>query len=242
MKLKGKKLDGLKLINWDSTESVSFQKQYILICAILLLIMMIYMVRLWYLQVLQGESYRFQSENNRIRIEDIAAPRGIIFDRNGVPIVENRPAYDLVIIREDIDDLDGTIKELARLCERNPDEFSSIIEANKAVPRFVPLRLLSDLDRDCLARVEARRIRLPGVVIQLEPKREIQMERIGCAPDRVPQRDHRSRAQERKISGLLFRRGYWQSWDRKRLREVPAREQGRAAARGRRCRQKGPPA
>ena len=106
MKTKGKKLDGLKLINWESAESVSSQKQYMLICAIMLLLMMIYMVRLWHLQVLQGESYRFQSENNRIRIEEIAAPRGIIFDRNGVPIVENRPAYNLVIIREDISDLD----------------------------------------------------------------------------------------------------------------------------------------
>ncbi len=172
MKTKGKKFDGLKLINWENMESVSFQKQYMLICALLLLIVGIYMVRLWYLQVLQGESYRFQSENNRIRVEEIAAPRGIIFDRNGVPIVENRPAYHLVIIREDIADLEGTVKELARLCERNPDEFFSIIEANRAVPKFVPLRLASDLDRDCLARMEAQRIRLPGVVIQLEPKRE----------------------------------------------------------------------
>jgi len=172
MKTKGKKIDGIKLINWESTESVSFQKQYILICAIMLLLMMIYMVRLWHLQVLQGDSYRYQSENNRIRIEEIAAPRGIIFDRNGVPIVENRPAYNLVIIREDISDLEATVKELARLCERDPDEFFSIIEANKATPKFVPLRLASDLDRDCLARIEARRIRLPGVVIQLEPKRE----------------------------------------------------------------------
>ncbi len=172
MKTKGKKLDGLKLINWESAESVSFQKQYILLCACMLLLMMIYMVRLWHLQVLQGESYRFQSENNRIRIEEISAPRGIIFDRNGVPIVENRPAYNLVIIREDISDLEATIKELARLCDRDPDEFFSIIEANKATPKFVPLRLASDLDRDCLARIEAQRIRLPGVVIQLEPKRE----------------------------------------------------------------------
>ena len=172
MKTKGAKLDGLKLINWESGESVSFQKQYMLICAIMLLLMMIYMVRLWHLQVLQGESYRFQSENNRIRIEEIAAPRGIIFDRNGVPIVENRPAYNLVIIREDISDLEGTIRELARLCDRDPDEFFSIIEANKAAPKFVPLRLASDLDRDYLARIEAQRIRLPGVVIQLEPKRE----------------------------------------------------------------------
>ena len=172
MKTKGKKLDGIKLINWDNSESVSFQKQYMMICAIMLLLMMIYMVRLWHLQVLQGESYRFQSENNRIRMEEISAPRGIIFDRNGVPIVENRPAYNLVIIREDVTDLDATIKELARLCERDPDEFFSVIEANKAAPKFVPLRLASDLDRDCLARIEARRISLPGVVIQLEPKRD----------------------------------------------------------------------
>ena len=171
-KTKGKKLDGLKLINWENAESVSFQRQYIQISAIMLLLMMVYMVRLWYLQVLQGEFYRYQSENNRIRVEDIVAPRGIIFDRNGVTIVENRPAYNLVIIREDISDLDGTIEELARLCQRNPDEFFSVIEANKASPKFVPIRLASDIDRDCLARVEAQRIRLPGVEIELEPKRE----------------------------------------------------------------------
>ncbi len=172
METKGDKLDGLKLINWESSEAVSVQKQYILFCAVVVLITMIYLVQLWHLQVILGQSYRFQSENNRIRVEEIAAPRGIIFDRNGVPIVENRPAYHLVIIREDISDLEGTINELARLCERNPDEFFSIIEANKTTPKFVPLRLASDLDRDCLARIEAQRIRLPGVFIQLEPKRE----------------------------------------------------------------------
>ncbi|MFZ2445963.1 MAG: penicillin-binding protein 2 [Syntrophobacteraceae bacterium] len=167
-----KKTDGLKIINWESTESVSFQKQHIILCGVLVIFLMIYLLRLWHLQVLQGSSYRFQSENNRMRIEEISAPRGIIFDRNGVPIVENRPAYHLVVIREDIRDLDATIRELARLSERNPEDFFSIIEANRTTPKFVPLRLAADLDRDCLARIEAQRIRLPGVVIQLEPKRE----------------------------------------------------------------------
>ena len=59
MKTRGKKLDGVKLINWERAESVSSQKQYILICAIMLLLMMIYMVRLWHLQVLQGEFLPF---------------------------------------------------------------------------------------------------------------------------------------------------------------------------------------
>lgn len=172
MKRKGDKFDGFKLINWENSESLSFHKQYLLICAVVVVLMMVYMVRLWHLQVILGESYKFQSENNRIRVEEIAVPRGIIFDRNGVPIVENRPAYHLVIIREDIADLAGTINELARLCERSPDEFFSIIEANKSTPKFVPLRLASDLDRDCLARIEAQLVRLPGVVVELEPKRE----------------------------------------------------------------------
>ncbi len=170
--MKNKKPIGLKIINWESTETVSFQRQHFALYAILLVFLMIYLLRLWHLQVLEGSSYRFQSENNRIRIEEISSSRGIIFDRAGVPIVENRPAYHLVIIREDIRDLDGTLRELARLCERNPDDFFAIVEANRTTPKFMPLRIASDLDRDCLARIEAQRIRLPGVVIQLEPKRE----------------------------------------------------------------------
>ncbi len=178
--MKEKKSDSLKVINWGSTESGVSQKQHIFLGGMLILVFMVYIVRLWHLQVLQGESYRFQSENNRIRIEDISAPRGIIFDRNGVPIVENRPAYHLVIIREDIRDMDGTIRELARLCERNPEDFFAVLEANRTVPKFLPLRLAGDLDRDALARVEAQRVRLPGVLIQLEPKREYKFNGSGA--------------------------------------------------------------
>ncbi|MDR3556120.1 MAG: penicillin-binding protein 2 [Syntrophobacteraceae bacterium] len=172
MKTKGRKLDGPKLINLENAESVSFKKQYIVFFAVLLLVMMIYLARLWYLQALCGQYYRYQSENNRIRVEDVEAPRGIIFDRNGVPIVENRPAYDLMIVREDVKDLNGTIEELARLCECDPSDLFSIVDANKATPKFVPIRLVSDIDRDCLARVAAELIRLPGVEIEIAPKRE----------------------------------------------------------------------
>ncbi len=156
----------------ESAEALSFKKQYIVFFAVMLLVMMIYLARLWYLQVLCGQFYRYQSENNRIRVEDVVAPRGIIYDRNGVPIVENRPAYDLMIIREDVKDLNGTIEELARLCECNPSDLFAVLEANKSTPKFIPLRLVSDIDRDCLARVESELIRLPGVEIVIEPKRE----------------------------------------------------------------------
>ncbi|MGV8073640.1 MAG: penicillin-binding protein 2 [Syntrophobacteraceae bacterium] len=169
---KKKKLDGLHLVNWEVAEAIVFQRQYALLLGMMVLVLLVYVVRMWHLQVLNGRDYRYQSENNRIRLEDIPSPRGIIFDRNGTPLVENRPAYHLQLIREDVQNMDQTVKDLALLCERPPEEFQGIVDANKSKPKFVPIRLLADLDRDCLARIEAQRIRLPGAVIQLEPKRE----------------------------------------------------------------------
>ena len=167
-----KLLDALGLVDQENAEPLSFRKHYILFYAFMLLVMIIYMARLWYLQVLRGPYYRSQSEDNSIRIEDVVALRGIIYDRNGVPIVENRPAFDLMIVREHIKDLKATVEELARLCKVAPAQFFSIIKAAKGSPEFVPVCLVSDLDRDSLARIEPQLIRLPGVEIKVEPQRK----------------------------------------------------------------------
>lgn len=164
--------ESLQLVNWEETEAAIFNRQYLLLAAIMLVFLFVYVLRVWHLQVLEGEKYRYQSENNRIRLEDIPSPRGIVFDRNGTPLVENRPGYHLLLIREDVTDLNQTIKEVARLCEKNPEDLFNVLQANKTVPKFLPIRLIADLNRDTLARIEAQRIRLPGVMIQLEPKRE----------------------------------------------------------------------
>jgi len=178
--LKRRNTDSVELLNWQVTDVATFQKQYFLLLGLMLLVLLAYVFRMWHLQVLQGATYRYQSENNRIRLEEIPAARGIIFDRNGNPLVENRPAYHIQLIREDVRDLDQTIRDVARLCERSPEELFGVLEAGKHVPKFLPMRLMSDIDRDCLARVEAQRIRLPGVFIQLEPKREYRWR--GTAP------------------------------------------------------------
>ncbi|MFP5214125.1 MAG: penicillin-binding protein 2 [Acidobacteriota bacterium] len=172
--------DTLQLMNWEATEAAVFNRQYLLLAGIMLLFLMGYSLRLWHLQVLQGETYRYQSENNRVRLEEIPAPRGIIYDRNGVPLVDNRPAYHLLLIREDVEDLPQTLAEVSKLIGRNVQELQAMVDAAKTTPKFVPIRLASDLDRDALARVEAQRVRLPGVTIQVEPKREYTMN--GTAP------------------------------------------------------------
>ncbi len=177
---RNKDSDNLELLNWQATDVAASQKQYYLLLGIMVLVLAVYALQIWRLQVLQGATYRYQSENNRIRLEEVPAARGIIYDRNGNPLVENRPAYHIQLIREDVRDLEQTIREVARLCERNPEELFGVLESSKQIPKFLPLRLVSDIDRDCLARVEAQRVRLPGVFIQLEPKREYRWR--GTAP------------------------------------------------------------
>ena len=56
-------------------------------------VFVVFLLRLWQLQILKGNYYREQSEKNRVRVFKIPAPRGIIFDRNGVALVKNAPYF-----------------------------------------------------------------------------------------------------------------------------------------------------
>ncbi|HAA02500.1 MAG TPA: penicillin-binding protein 2 [Syntrophobacteraceae bacterium] len=162
----------LQLVHWEASESPAFQRPYRFALVLLIVVLLGYTFRLWYLQLLHGAQYRYYSENNRIRLEEIQAPRGVVFDRSGTVLVENRPAFHLMLIREEVSDIDETVESLAELCGVDTAPFYDILTANEGLPRFVPIRLAVDIDRDSLARIEAQLFRLPGVFVQVEPKRE----------------------------------------------------------------------
>jgi penicillin-binding protein 2 len=166
--------DWLQLVHWDVSESPAFQRPYLVAVALLMIVLLGYAFRLWYLQLLHGAQYRYYSENNRIRLEEIQAPRGVIFDRSGTVLVENRPAFHLMLIREDVSDIDETVESLAKLCQVDAAPLYDILAASEGLPRFIPIRLAADVDRDSLARIEPQLFRLPGVFVQVEPKREYQ--------------------------------------------------------------------
>ena len=71
----------------------------------------------WYFQVVQHEKFREMAENNHQRPLDAAAPRGVIFDRDGKVLVENRDSFVISLVREHSDDLDRTIRLLARVVD-----------------------------------------------------------------------------------------------------------------------------
>jgi penicillin-binding protein 2 len=126
--------------------------------------------QLWYLQVLEGGKLQEMSERNRIRIRPVAAPRGILFDRNGMPLVDNRPAFTLSLIPREIDDRDTVMARLSVLLKI---PLSDLQEALDRVPpdSFRPVRVRRGLTLEEVTKVEERKLELPGVVVEVEPQR-----------------------------------------------------------------------
>jgi len=122
--------------------------------------------RFFYLQVLRYDDFHAQAEDNRIALVPLPPPRGLIFDRNGVLLADNVPAYTLEIIPDRVYDLDRTIEELAQVVEITPRDrrrFRRVLEDSRSY-ESIPIRTrLSDEE---LARFAVAKFRFPGVEIR----------------------------------------------------------------------------
>jgi penicillin-binding protein 2 len=126
--------------------------------------------QLAYLQILSGERLAALSDKNRIRLRPIVAPRGILFDRTGLPLVDNRPAFTLVVVPRDVPDLGALVDRLAGLVQTPASELRERLGRVSSDSPW-PLRLLRGLTLEEVARIEEWRLDLPGVTVEVEPQR-----------------------------------------------------------------------
>ncbi len=131
-------------------------------CVILLL-------RLWYLQILEGDRYFTLSTNNRLRVRVVEAPRGFILDRRGEVMVENRPTFDLYATPEDVKNPKEVAATLAGILKTPAEDIEARLAEGR--PRSQPLLLRKDLDEAMMVAVEERRLDLPGINMRIRPIR-----------------------------------------------------------------------
>ncbi|MFH1757600.1 MAG: penicillin-binding protein 2, partial [Pseudomonadota bacterium] len=136
--------------------------------------------RLWYLQIIKGEYFKNLSENNRIRIQEIAAPRGIIYDRAGIPLVDSFPSFDVSLFRQDVPDTRSLIPVLSHTLSMSPETIQVKLDGAKRSPAFHPLKLKADISREELAMVETRRLDLPGVTVDMVIRRNYPHENLAA--------------------------------------------------------------
>ncbi|MBI4618724.1 MAG: penicillin-binding protein 2 [Desulfobacterales bacterium] len=159
------------MLLYDKNNKKEFEKRLFFSIVFAIVAFVIILSRLWHLQILQGKKFKSLSENNRIRIVKIPAPRGIIFDRKGRVLVDNYPSFDLSIIPEDINDPERAIKELSGLLNVKAELFKAKLKEHRDNPPFKPIKVKTNLDYREVAIVETNKLDLSGITIEIEPKR-----------------------------------------------------------------------
>lgn len=130
--------------------------------------------RLWYLQIISGEKFRQYSEENRIKRVKMTSPRGMIFDRNKRLLVDNRPAFDLEITPQELyadKEWGKTVESLAKILKISAEDILGALKKAKTQAPFLPVTVKQDLTSEEVAVIEARKLDLPGVSIQMDIKR-----------------------------------------------------------------------
>jgi penicillin-binding protein 2 len=126
--------------------------------------------QIWYLQVLEGARLHELSDKNRIRVRPAAAPRGVLFDRNGLPLVDNRPAFTLSLIPREIDNREKVLGRLSVLLRIPYAELDEAL-GRGAADSLMPVRVRRGLTLEEVTRVEEWKLELPGVIVEVEPQR-----------------------------------------------------------------------
>jgi penicillin-binding protein 2 len=126
---------------------------------------------LWYLQVFQGSEFYRLSENNRIRIRENPADRGMLMDRKKRVLAHNRPSFEVSLVPEDLRENPEVLIKVGELLNMPQDEMKAKFHGQKSRLPFKPIKIKSDIDWNELALLETNRVHLPGLIVDVRPKR-----------------------------------------------------------------------
>ncbi len=126
---------------------------------------------LYNIQVNQFQDYKTRSNDNRIKIVPIAPNRGLIYDRNGVLLAENRPIFSLDIVPEQVGNMDDTITRLQKILPISQEEIDAFEKERRQTRRFNAVPLLTQLTEEEVAVFSVNQHKFPGVSVSASLKR-----------------------------------------------------------------------
>lgn len=161
------------MINYlEKVDSEWFSQRLSVALTVVVAAFLVLIARLLFLQIIEGEELRRQSEINSIRLKSVDAPRGLIYDTHDRLLADNRPSYDLNIIVKDANPLAQTIQKLSRYTGIEPAQLLESLEKAKGTHAYKPVLLKPDISRNVLAAIEVNRWDLPGVMVNVSPRRD----------------------------------------------------------------------
>jgi len=128
-------------------------------------------VGFWVLQVVEHDKYKEMADNNFLRTIPLRAPRGVLFDRDGKVLVENRSSFTIAVIRERSRNVNEAIGRVAAATGVDEPRLQDVMQRHRRDPLFAPIPVIEHASFAQVAAVMARRLELPEVVVQQVPTR-----------------------------------------------------------------------
>jgi penicillin-binding protein 2 len=150
----------------DQGDRQVVNRRLALLSAMMVLVLLGLLARFAQLQIFEHGAYAARAENNRVRLRAIAPNRGLILDRRGRVLAENRPAYRLVMVPERVDDVDRALARVDELVGLSDDERERFRLRRLRNRPFQPVTVKGNLDEHTVATLALERHRLEGLEIE----------------------------------------------------------------------------
>lgn len=144
-------------------EAALFQRRSLVGFALIVLGLIALSGRFFYLQVMRHDEFVTRSENNRVKPKVIPPARGLIYDRNGVLLADNVPAFRLEVVPEQVPDMNAMLAQIGAVVPLDQDDVADFRKRLKQSRRFENVPLKMHLSEDDIARFAINRWRFPGV-------------------------------------------------------------------------------
>ena len=165
------------------------------------------LARLYYLQVIEYERYSTLSKNNRISLVPTPPVRGLIFDRNSVPLAQNVPSNTLEVVPDHVDDMDMLLDELGQLIQLSKSDLTLFRRNMKRHAGFKSIVLRSQLSDEEAGRFAVNSYRFKGVQLNARLERNYPLAESGVHVlgyvGRISQRDL-EKIDENQYRGINF--------------------------------------
>ena len=158
-------------MDFDQEITQSLSKRIAVLYFFIILTYLIVFLRLWDLQVLKGDYFFELSENNRIKIQQIPAQRGYIYDRFGNILANNVPSFDVSVLCQGENDFKKVISPLSKILNIPGEEILNKIKQFNYLPSFKPIKIKEDVSPKELSLIEFYKLDLPNVLVEVFPKR-----------------------------------------------------------------------
>lgn len=172
----------------------------------------------WKIQILDHKKYWTLSESNRKREVILASARGLIRDRNEVILANNRASFNASILRENCQDFGQSCNNISNLLNIEKEVLLQRINKYQSLPSFQPIVVKDDLSFEEVSRIESRKLEMPELVLQSEPKRSypfgpLAAHVLGYLQELSPQEMKKEHYADKRLGNLIGKTGIEKQYD-----------------------------